>query len=70
MNDRKRKRVDDIAACPRSERAGLNFPVGQIGRCLKKGEYSQRVGIDKPHQANAELAGLALTIYASGPLCM
>ena len=28
----------------RSERAGLNFPVGRIARFLKEGRYAQRVG--------------------------
>ncbi|KAB2046613.1 hypothetical protein ES319_D01G247400v1 [Gossypium barbadense] len=28
----------------RSVKAGLQFPVGRIGRYLKKGRYSQRVG--------------------------
>ena len=29
----------------RSARAGLCFPVGRIARLLKKGRYSQRVGV-------------------------
>ncbi|KAK7279435.1 hypothetical protein RJT34_24488 [Clitoria ternatea] len=32
----------------RSIRAGLQFPVGRIGRYLKKGRYSQRVGTSAP----------------------
>ena len=28
----------------RSERAGLNFPVGRIGRFLREGRYAQRIG--------------------------
>ena len=28
----------------RSEKAGLNFPVGRIARFLKEGRYAQRVG--------------------------
>jgi histone H2A len=28
----------------RSVKAGLQFPVGRIGRYLKKGRYAQRVG--------------------------
>jgi histone H2A len=28
----------------RSERAGLNFPVGRIARFLKQGRYAQRIG--------------------------
>ncbi|WJX69559.1 hypothetical protein P8452_53782 [Trifolium repens] len=32
----------------RSTRAGLQFPVGRIGRYLKKGRYAQRVGTGAP----------------------
>ncbi|KAJ6381284.1 hypothetical protein OIU77_030043 [Salix suchowensis] len=32
----------------RSAKAGLQFPVGRIGRYLKKGRYSQRVGSGAP----------------------
>ena len=30
----------------RSIKTGLQFPVGRIGRCLKKGRHSQRIGTD------------------------
>ncbi|OVA18299.1 Histone H2A [Macleaya cordata] len=40
----------------RSVKAGLQFPVGRIGRYLKKGRYSQRVGTGAPV---LELAGNA-----------
>ena len=32
----------------RSVKAGLQFPVGRIGRYLKKGRYAQRVGTGAP----------------------
>ncbi|XP_057425854.1 histone H2A-like [Lotus japonicus] len=32
----------------RSEKAGLQFPVGRIGRYLKKGRYAKRVGTGAP----------------------
>lgn len=32
----------------RSARAGLTFPVGRIARLLKKGRYSDRVGVGAP----------------------
>ncbi|OAY68474.1 putative histone H2A.1 [Ananas comosus] len=35
-------------AVSRSVKAGLQFPVGRIGRYLKKGRYAQRVGTGAP----------------------
>ena len=32
----------------RSQKAGLQFPVGRIHRLLKKGNYAQRVGAGAP----------------------
>lgn len=32
----------------RSEKAGLNFPVGRIARYLKKGKYADRIGGGSP----------------------
>ncbi|KAI5413390.1 hypothetical protein KIW84_057829 [Lathyrus oleraceus] len=48
-------------AVTRSVRAGLQFPVGRIGRFLKKGRYAQRVGTGAPVYLAAvlELAGNA-----------
>ncbi|KAK4732183.1 hypothetical protein R3W88_025171 [Solanum pinnatisectum] len=40
----------------RSQKAGLQFPVGRIARFLKKGRYAQRVGSGSPL---LELAGNA-----------
>lgn len=35
-------------ATTRSSKAGLQFPVGRIGRYLKKGKYATRVGSGAP----------------------
>ncbi|MFS8005354.1 putative transcription factor Hap3/NF-YB family [Helianthus anomalus] len=35
-------------AVTRSIRAGLQFPVGRIGRYLKNGHYAKRVGTGAP----------------------
>ncbi len=32
----------------RSAKAGLTFPVGRVGRLLKKGRYSKRIGAGAP----------------------
>jgi len=32
----------------RSQKAGLQFPVGRVHRLLKKGNYAQRVGAGAP----------------------
>ena len=32
----------------RSSKAGLTFPVGRLGRFLKKGRYAQRIGAGAP----------------------
>ncbi|CAL5352948.1 unnamed protein product [Camellia sinensis] len=46
----------------RSVKAGLQFPVGRIGRYLKKGRYSQRVGTGAPVYLAAVLEYLAAEI--------
>ncbi|KAG6412026.1 hypothetical protein SASPL_124684 [Salvia splendens] len=43
----------------RSVKAGLQFPVGRIGRYLKKGRYSKRVGTGAPVYLAAVLEYLA-----------
>ena len=43
----------------RSVKAGLQFPVGRIGRYLKKGRYAQRVGSGAPVYLAAVLEYLA-----------
>ncbi|XP_020680014.1 histone H2A [Dendrobium catenatum] len=46
----------------RSVKAGLQFPVGRIGRFLKKGRYSQRVGTGAPVYLAAVLEYLAAEV--------
>ena len=41
-------RGDKKKTTSRSSKAGLQFPVGRIGRFLKAGKYSQRVGAGAP----------------------
>ncbi|KAF2321890.1 hypothetical protein GH714_004221 [Hevea brasiliensis] len=49
-------------AVSRSVKAGLQFPVGRIGRYLKKGRYSQRVGSGAPVYLAAVLEYLAAEV--------
>ncbi|KAL0333296.1 UNVERIFIED_CONTAM: Histone H2A [Sesamum angustifolium] len=49
----------------RSVKAGLQFPVGRIGRYLKKGRYSQRVGTGAPVYMAAVLEYLAAELKLS-----
>lgn len=49
-------------AVTRSIRAGLQFPVGRIGRYLKKGRYAQRVGSGAPVYLAAVLEYLAAEV--------
>ena len=46
----------------RSSKAGIQFPVGRIGRFLKRGKYSQRVGAGAPVYVAAVLEYLAAEI--------
>ncbi|KAJ3694193.1 hypothetical protein LUZ60_009673 [Juncus effusus] len=46
----------------RSTRAGLQFPVGRIGRFLKKGRYALRVGSGAPVYLAAVLEYLAAEV--------
>ena len=46
----------------RSVKAGLQFPVGRIGRYLKKGRYAQRVGTGAPIYLAAVLEYLAAEV--------
>lgn len=46
----------------RSTKAGLQFPVGRIGRYLKKGRYSERVGTGAPVYMAAVLEYLAAEV--------
>jgi histone H2A len=52
-------------AVTRSVRAGLQFPVGRIGRYLKKGRYAQRVGSGAPVYLAAVLEYLAAEVLLS-----
>lgn len=51
----------------RSVKAGLQFPVGRIGRYLKKGRYSKRVGTGAPVYLAAVLEYLAAEVSTSYP---
>jgi histone H2A len=44
----KAKHIERNKQQSKSNRAGLNFPVGRIARMLKKGRYSERIGIGAP----------------------
>ncbi|CAN6332795.1 unnamed protein product [Urochloa humidicola] len=46
----------------RSVKAGLQFPVGRIGRYLKQGRYSQRIGTGAPVYLAAVLEYLAAEV--------
>ncbi|KAI8855016.1 histone-fold-containing protein [Chytridium lagenaria] len=46
----------------RSEKAGLQFPVGRLHRILKKGNYAQRVGNGAPVYLAAVLEYLGAEI--------
>ncbi|KAE8814555.1 Histone H2A.1 [Hordeum vulgare] len=54
-----RKGGERKKAVTRSVKAGLQFPVGRIGRYLKKGRYAQRVGSGAPVYLAAVLEYLA-----------
>ena len=43
----------------KSVKAGLQFPVGRIGRYLKKGKYATRLGAGAPVYLCAEILELA-----------
>ncbi|VAI53149.1 unnamed protein product [Triticum turgidum subsp. durum] len=57
-----RKAGDRKKAVTRSVKAGLQFPVGRIGRYLKKGRYAQRVGSGAPVYLAAVLEYLAAEV--------
>ncbi|KAF2361381.1 Histone H2A C-terminal domain, partial [Trinorchestia longiramus] len=46
----------------RSQRAGLQFPVGRIHRLLRKGNYAERVGAGAPVYLSAVMEYLAAEI--------
>jgi hypothetical protein len=58
-------------------KAGLQFPVGRIGRYLKKGRYAQRVGTGAPvylaavlEYLAAEVNGIPTCALQLNPLCL
>ncbi|VAI41834.1 unnamed protein product [Triticum turgidum subsp. durum] len=59
-----RKGGDRKKAVTRSVKAGLQFPVGRIGRYLKKGRYAQRVGSGAPVYLAAVLEYLAAECWS------
>lgn len=50
------------AKSSRSQKAGLQFPVGRVARFLKKGRYAQRVGGGSPVYLSAVLEYLAAEV--------
>uniref|UniRef100_A0A453MUF7 Histone H2A n=1 Tax=Aegilops tauschii subsp. strangulata TaxID=200361 RepID=A0A453MUF7_AEGTS len=63
-----RKGGDRKKAVTRSVKAGLQFPVGRIGRYLKKGRYAQRVGSGAPVYLAAVLEYLAAEVTTGLPV--
>ncbi|XP_044408908.1 histone H2A.1-like [Triticum aestivum] len=57
-----RKGGERKKAVTRSVKSGLQFPVGRIGRYLKKGRYAQRVGSGAPVYLAAVLEYLAAEV--------
>ena len=49
----------------RSQKAGLQFPVGRIARFLKAGKYAERVGAGAPVYLSAVLEYLAAEVICS-----
>lgn len=52
-------------AVSRSQKAGLQFPVGRIARYLRIGRYAQRVGSGCPVYLSAVLEYLAAEVRDS-----
>ncbi|PRQ24282.1 putative transcription factor Hap3/NF-YB family [Rosa chinensis] len=57
-------------AVTRSVKAGLQFPVGRIGRYLKKGMYAQRVSSGAPVYLAGCLSTSQLKFRSSLSLCL
>ena len=51
-----------VGGTSKSAKAGLQFPVGRVGRYLRKGGYSKRVGAGAPVYLTAVLEYLAAEI--------
>jgi histone H2A len=56
------KAIEKKAARSRSTKAGLQFPVGRIGRYLKDGRYAKKVGSGAPVYLAAVLEYVAAEI--------
>jgi len=56
------KKDTSSKAMSRSEKAGLQFPVGRIHRFLRKGNYAQRIGSGAPVYMAAVLEYLTAEI--------
>ncbi len=56
------KKDSSKAASSRSDKAGLQFPVGRIHRFLRKGNYAQRIGSGAPVYLAAVLEYLTAEI--------
>lgn len=54
----------------RSVRAGLQFPVGRIGRYLKHGRYAQRIGTGAPVYLAAVLEYLAAEVISASSMSL
>lgn len=57
-----RKGGERKKAVTKSVKAGLQFPVGRIARFMKRGRYSQRMGIGAPIYMAAVLEYLAAEV--------
>ncbi|KAH7517151.1 hypothetical protein FEM48_Zijuj09G0031900 [Ziziphus jujuba var. spinosa] len=57
-----RGRRKDSKSVSRSQKAGLQFPVGRVARFLKAGRYAQRVGSGSPVYLSAVLEYLAAEV--------
>ncbi|KAG1326340.1 histone H2AX [Cocos nucifera] len=57
-----RGRAKASKAVSRSQKAGLQFPVGRIARFLKAGRYAERVGAGAPVYLSAVLEYLAAEV--------
>lgn len=57
-----RGKVRGTKSVSRSQKAGLQFPVGRVARFLKAGRYAQRVGSGSPVYLSAVLEYLAAEV--------
>mmetsp|Transcript_9286 Transcript_9286/g.13809 ORF Transcript_9286/g.13809 Transcript_9286/m.13809 type:complete len:133 (+) Transcript_9286:111-509(+) len=57
-----RGKAATIAKTSRSQKAGLQFPVGRISRFMKQGKYGERVGAGSPVYLAAVLEYLAAEV--------